>query len=119
MTRRTRKTKRGTYGSGSCFANPVEKGGGGTCRRQETTTDFVTIHGQTADGDARPAIEQAKRVVQAVRTDRRLAILWSHQALNHEAVTWEILIVLGVDQLGAQRVVRQGGAPPCRGARVR
>ena len=90
----------------------------------ETTTDFVTmaraetlarvIHGQTADGDARPAIEQAKRVAQAVRTDRQRAILWSHQTLNHEAVTWEILIVLGVDQLGAQRVVRQGGAPPCR-----
>ena len=90
----------------------------------ETTTDFVTmaraetlarvIHGQTADGDARPAIEQAKRVAQAVRTDRQRAILWLHQTLNHEAVTWEILIVLGVDQLGAQRVVRQGGAPPCR-----
>ena len=75
----------------------------------ETTTDLVTmaraetlarvIHGQTADGDARPAIKQAKRVAQAVRTDRQRAILWSHQALNHEAVTWEILIVLGVDQL--------------------
>ena len=90
----------------------------------ETTTDFATaaranifarmIHGLTADGDARPAFEQAKRVAQAVRTDRQRAILWSHQTLNHEAVTWEILIVLGVDQLGAQRVVRQGGAPPCR-----
>ena len=85
----------------------------------ETTTDFATmaraetlarvIHGLTADGDARPAFEQAKRVAQAVRTDRQRAILWSHQTLNHEAVTWEILIVLGVDQLGAQRVVRQGG----------
>ena len=77
----------------------------------ETTTDLVTmaraetlarvIHGQTADGDARAAIKQAKRVAQAVRTDRQRAILWSHQALNHEAVTWEILIVLGVDQLVA------------------
>ena len=38
-------------------------------------------------------------MAQAVRTDRQRAILWSHQALNHEAVTWEILIVLGVDQL--------------------
>ena len=75
----------------------------------EKTTDLVTraraetlarvIHGQTAGGDARPAIKQAKRVAQAVRTDRQRAILWSHQALNHEAVTWEILIVLGVDQL--------------------
>ena len=75
----------------------------------ETTTGLVTmaraetlarvIHGQTADGDARPAIKQAMRVAQVVRTDRQRAILWSHQALNHEAVTWEILIVLGVDQL--------------------
>ncbi len=77
----------------------------------ETRTDLVTmaraetlarvLHGQTADGDAPPAIKQAKRVAQAVRTDRQRAILWSHQALNHEAVTWEILIVLGVDQLVA------------------
>ena len=78
--------------------------------KTETTTDLVTtlarvetlarvLHGQTADGDAPPAIKQAKRVAQAVRTDRQRAILWSHQALNHEAVTWEILIVLGVDQL--------------------
>ena len=78
----------------------------------ETTTDLVTtmaraevlarvLHGQTADGDAPTAIKQAKRVAQAVRTDRQRAILWSHQALNHEAVTWEMLIVLGVDQLVA------------------
>ena len=76
------------------------------------TTDLVTtmaraevlarvLHGQTADGDAPTAIKQAKRVAQAVRTDRQRAILWSHQALNHEAVTWEMLIVLGVDQLVA------------------
>ena len=75
----------------------------------ETTTDFIVtaarayilagvIHGQTADGDARPAIEQAKRVAQAVRTERQRAILWLHQTLNHEAVTWEILIALGFDQ---------------------
>ena len=74
----------------------------------ETTMDMVTaaracilaevIHGQTADGDARPAIEQAKRVAQAVQTDRQRAILWLHQTLNHEAVTWEILIALGFDQ---------------------
>ena len=80
--------------------------------KTETTTDLVTtlarvetlarvLHGQTADGDAPPAIKQAKRVAQAVRTDRQRAILWSHQALNHEAVTWEMLIVLGVDQLVA------------------
>ena len=74
----------------------------------ETTMDMATamracilagvIHGQTADGDARPAIEQAKRVAQAVQTDRQRAILWLHQTLNHEAVTWEILIALGFDQ---------------------
>ena len=74
----------------------------------ETTMDIVTaaracilagvIHGQTADGDARPAIEQAKRVAQAVQTDRQRAILWLHQTLNYEAVTWEILIALGFDQ---------------------
>ena len=57
--------------------------------KTETTTDLVTtlarvetlarvLHGQTADGDAPPAIKQAKRVAQAVRTDRQRAILWSH-----------------------------------------
>ena len=75
----------------------------------ETTTDCVTaarakilarvINGQTADGDARPAIEQTERMAQAVRTDRQRAILWVHQTLKHEAVTWEILIALGFDQL--------------------
>ena len=74
----------------------------------ETTTDFATaaranifarmIHGLTADGDARPAFEQAKRVAQAVRTERQRAILWLHQTLNHAAVTWEILMALGFDQ---------------------
>ena len=74
----------------------------------ETTTDVVTaaratifarmIHGLTADGDARPAFEQAKRVAQAVRTERQRAILWLHQTLNHAAVTWEILIALEFDQ---------------------
>ena len=74
----------------------------------ETTTDFATaaranifarmVHGLTADGDARPAFEQAKRVAQAVRTERQRAILWLHQTLNHAAVTWEILMALGFDQ---------------------
>ena len=74
----------------------------------ETIPDFATavranifarmIHGLTADGDVRLAFEQAKRVAQAVRTDRQRAILWSHQTLNHEAVTWEILIILGIDK---------------------
>ena len=74
----------------------------------ETTTDFATaaranifarmIHGLTAAGDARPAFEQAKRVAQAVRTERQRAILWLHQTLNHAAVTWEILMALGFDQ---------------------
>ena len=74
----------------------------------ETTTDVVTaaratilarmIHGLTADGDARPAFEQAKRVAQAVGTERQRAILWLHQTLNHAAVTWEILIALEFDQ---------------------
>ena len=74
----------------------------------ETTADFATaaranifarmIHGLTADGDARPAFEQAKRVAQAVRTERQRAILWLHQTLNHAAVTWEILMALGFDQ---------------------
>ena len=77
-------------------------------QRTETTTDVVTaaratifarmIHGLTADGDARPAFEQAKRVAQAVRTERQRAILWLHQTLNHAAVTWEILIALEFDQ---------------------
>ena len=75
----------------------------------ETTTDFATaaqanifarmIHGLTADGDVRLAFEQAKRVAQAVRTERQRAILWLHQTLNHAAVTWEILIALEFDQL--------------------
>ena len=56
------------------------------------------IRALTADGDARPAFEQAERVAQAVRTERQRAILWLHQTLNHEAVTWEILIALGFDQ---------------------
>ena len=74
----------------------------------ETTTDFATaaranifarmVHGLTADGDARPAFEQAKRVAQAVRTERQRAILWLHQTLNHASVTWEILMALGFDQ---------------------
>ena len=74
----------------------------------ETTTDLVTaaranilarvIRALTADGDSRPAFEQAERVAQAVRTERQRAILWLHQTLNHEAVTWEILIALGFDQ---------------------
>ena len=74
----------------------------------ETTTDLLTlgqaetlarvIHGKTADGAARPAIEQAECVAQAVRTDTQRAILWLHQILNHEAVTWEILIILGFDK---------------------
>ena len=74
----------------------------------ETTTDFATaaqanifarmIHGLTADGDVRLAFEQAKRVAQAVRTERQRAILWLHQTLNHAAVTWEILIALEFDQ---------------------
>ena len=77
-------------------------------QRTETTTDVVTaaratifarmIHGLTADGDARPAFEQAKRVAQAVGTERQRAILWLHQTLNHAAVTWEILIALEFDQ---------------------
>ena len=75
----------------------------------ETITDFATavranifarmIHGLTADGDVRLAFEQAKRVAQAVRTERQRAILWLHQILNHAAVTWEILIALEFDQL--------------------
>ena len=74
----------------------------------ETITDFATavranifarmIHGLTADGDVRLAFEQAKRVAQAVRTERQRAILWLHQTLNHAAVTWEILIALEFDQ---------------------
>ena len=57
----------------------------------ETTTGLVTmaraetlarvIHGQTADGDARPAIKQAMRVAQAVRTDRQRAILWARHGV--------------------------------------
>ena len=74
----------------------------------ETITDLATavranifarmIHGLTADGDVRLAFEQAKRVAQAVRTERQRAILWLHQTLNHAAVTWEILIALEFDQ---------------------
>ena len=74
----------------------------------ETIPDFATavranifarmIHGLTADGDVRLAFEQAKRVAQAVRTERQRAILWLHQTLNHAAVTWEILIALEFDQ---------------------
>ena len=74
----------------------------------ETIPDFATavranifarmIHGLTADGDVRLAFEQAKRVAQAVRTERQRAILWLHQILNHAAVTWEILIALEFDQ---------------------
>ena len=75
----------------------------------EMTTDVVTaaratifarmIHGLTADGDARPAFEQAKRVAQAVETHRQQAILWLHQTLKHETVTCVILMALGFDRL--------------------
>ena len=73
----------------------------------ETTMDMATavracivagvIHGQTADGDVHPALEQAKRVARAVQTERQRAIVWLRETLNHEAVTWEILVALGFD----------------------
>ena len=66
----------------------------------QTTRDSATavqaailarlIHGEAA----RPMIEQAERVAQAVETDRQRAILWLHQTLNHETVTCVILMAL-------------------------